>query len=224
MDNVKNAIEWDKSQVCLEEVLVIDPAKVKKAKIMKAYYKYYNAIWVFVLCLVDGAIGSFIVFGIAAKYFWLCIPVFIILFILNIGAIAIICVPKRILNRKIEEVNEESVYTNDFIIFANAVYNLRYSMNDKPFDFFVLFRNRHMMYKLFNLVNIYADQSFLKASAADDTIALKKLLTPFIDKIIEDTVEAYEKHLQIEKDFKNAQERDLNAQIEFDLSIFEKHN
>ena len=222
MDNVKNAIEWDKSQVCLEEVLVIDPAKVKKAKIMKAYYKYYNAIVIAIL-VVLAVILAYVFFNSDNLLVLLVSGMFLVL-----GMIApvIILAPKRILNKKIEEVNEESVYTNDFIIFANAVYKLRYNIIDKPLDFFVLneFRNNHMMYKLFNLVNIYADQSFLKACAAEDYIALMRLLTPFIDKIVEDTVEAYEKHLQIEKDFKNAQERDLNAQIEFDLSIFEKHN
>lgn len=218
---IKNAINWDKNEVCLEEALVIDQAKVKKAKIMKAFYKNYNTL----ISIIVAIVATVAIHMLRHSDDILVITISVLAIVADIIIPLFLYAPKSYLNDKIEEVEEESVYTQDFIIFANAMYKLGHRI-DGHNDFFYLSesKNAHMMYKLFNLVNIYADQSFLKAYAADDSIALSKLLTPFMDKIIEDTVEAYKKHLKIEHKFKSAQSRDLNAQIELDLSIFEKHN
>lgn len=66
--------------------------------------------------------------------------------------------------------------------------------------------------------------SFIAAATNEDYSAMRRLLDPFIDKIVEDTEKAYQTHLELEQTVEDRRKADLNAQIDLDLAIFEKHN
>lgn len=220
--NTKDAIDWDKEQVCLEEALVIDNAKVKKQKLMISFYKHFNKIWltmVFVICAISAymiAISSGIV----------SIAVCALVIVASLLAIPFVCAPKWMLNDKIKEEKEANVFTDDFLFFARNVRPAN-KFNYSNQDFFTINPERfnaHMMYKLFVLVDTYAMESFIAAATNEDYTAMRRLLDPFIDKIIEDTKEAYQTHLELEETIEDLRKADLNAQIDLDLAIFEKRN
>lgn len=222
---VSKAINWDANQKCLEEALVIDPIKVKKAKIMRAFYNHYTWINCGII---------FILLSIAA----LLLPVHSIvvtIFSIVIAATAFVLMfalvfSKNVINEKLKELDETPVFTQDFIIFAKIVKSINTQSLIKSdvacLDFFYLneLQNPHMMYKLFNLVNIYAMDSFLLAAQANDTDAMMRILNPMMSKIIKETVEAHEKYLEIEANIKKKTLNDLNSKIDLDLEIFDKHN
>lgn len=220
--NTRDAIDWDKEQVCLEEALVIDNAKVKKQKLMISFYKHFNKIWltmVFVICATSAymiAISSGIV----------SIAVCALVIVASLLAIPFVCAPKWMLNDKIKEEKEANVFTDDFLFFARNVRPAnKFDYSNQ--DFFTINPERfnaHMMYKLFVLVDTYAMDSFIAAATNEDYSAMRRLLNPFIDKIIEDTEKAYQTHLEIEETVEDRRKADLNAQIDLDLAIFEKRN
>lgn len=218
MTDTKKAINWDKTEVCLEESLVIDNAKLKKRNIMISFYKHYNLI-----CLsIIGLLIAFGVYMVLSASLLVCLTgVFIIA--ASIIAIPFVCSPKWLINDKIESQNNRLVYTDDFMFFAREIKNA-YSYDLFYIDFFVLKDeyNAHMMYKLFVLIDTYAMESFIKAASNNDKQALTRLVTPFIEQITKETEKAYATHLEIERTFKKRQEADLNAQIDLDLAIFEK--
>lgn len=130
------------------------------------------------------------------------------------------------LNYKIKEEKEAIVFTDDFIFFARNVSPAN-KFGSSNQDFFTInpeLFNVHMIYKLYVLVDTYAMDSFIAAATNEDYSAMRRLLDPFIDKIIEDTEKAYQTHLELEKTVKDRRKADLNAQIDLDLAIFEKHN
>lgn len=218
--NTRDAINWDKEQVCLEEALVIDNAKVKKQKLMISFYTHFNKIWltmVFIICATSAymiAISSGIV----------TIAVCALVIVASLIAIPFVCAPKWMLNDKIKEEKEANVFTDDFFFFARNVRQAT-KFNYSNQDFFILNPERfnaHMMYKLFVLVDTYAMESFIAAATNEDYSAMRRLLDPFIDKIIEDTEKAYQTHLELEETVEDRRKADLNAQIDLDLAIFEK--
>lgn len=218
--NTRDAIEWDKEQVCLEEALVIDNAKVKKQKLMISFYTHFNKIWltmVFIIC-------AFSTYMITISNGILSIAVCAFVIVASLIAIPFVCAPKWMLNDKIKEEKEANVFTDDFFFFARNVRPAT-KFNYSNQDFFVLNPERfnaHMMYKLFVLVDTYAMESFIAAATNEDYSAMRRLLDPFIDKILEDTKKAYQTHLELEETVEDRRKADLNAQIDLDLAIFEK--
>lgn len=220
--NTRDAIDWDKEQVCLEEALVIDNAKVNKQKLMISFYKHLNKIWltmVFVICATSA-------YMITINHGIINIAVCALVIVASVISIPFVCAPKWMLNDKIKEEKEANVFTDDFLFFARNV-RPAIKFNYSNQDFFTINTKRfnaHMMYKLFVLVDTYAMDSFIAAATNEDYAAMRRLLDPFIYKIIEDTKEAYQTHLELEQTVEDRRKADLNAQIDLDLAIFEKHN
>lgn len=226
------AIAWDKKQVCVEEALVLDKAKMKKQKLRIDFYKHFNQIWltiVFVICALSTTYMLTINHGIIS------ITVCVFVIVTTLLSIPFFCKSKEELDDKIKE-EEKKVYvlTDDFLFFAHNVYPANRSLGGINWvldythqDFFTFntkYFNEHMMYKLFVVVNTYAMDSFIAAATNEDYIAMRRLLFPFIDKIVEDTKKAYRTHLELEEYLDDSRNADLNAQIDLDLAIFEKHN
>lgn len=220
--DTRTAINWDKEQVCLEEVLVIDKAKVKKQKLMISFYKHFNHIWLSMIAVVVAAA----VYMIAINNDIAAIAVYTIILLAALIAIPFVCAPKWMLIDKIKEIKEDDVFTDDFRFFARNVRHAN-KYNYAQQDFFIINPERfnaHLMYKLFVLVDTYAMESFIAAATNEDYAAMRRLLNPFMDKIIEDTKKAYATHLELEETVKDRRKADLNAQIDLDLEIFSKHN
>ncbi len=219
------AIAWDKKQVCVEEALVLDKAKMKKQKLRIDFYKHFNQIWltiVFVICALSTTYMLTINHGIIS------ITVCVFVIVTTLLSIPFFCKSKEELDDKIKE-EEKKVYvlTDDFLFFAHNVYPANRSLGDSPIDFFTFnteYFNEHMMYKLFVLVDTYAMCSFIATATNKDYRAMRRLLYPFIDKIVEDTKKAYQTHLELEEYVEDRRKADLKAQIDLDLAIFEKHN
>lgn len=222
--NTRDAIDWDKEQVCLEEALVLDKAKMKKQKLRIGFYKHFNKIWltiVFVICALSP-------YMITINHGIINITVCVFVSAASLFSIPFVCKPKWELNDKIkEEEQKANVLTDDFLFFARNVYHANQFLDYLHVDFFTFnteYFNPHMMYKLFVLVDTYAMNSFIAAATNEDYGAMRRLLYPFIDKIVEDTKKAYKTHLELEECIKDRKEADLKAQIDLDLAIFEKHN
>lgn len=217
-----DAINWDKDQVCLEEALVIDNAKVKRQKLMISFYKHFNHIWLTMVAVV--AVAA--IYMIAINNDIVAIAVYTIILLAALIAIPFVRAPKCMLNDKIKEEQEANVFTDDFSFFARNVRPANKYNTAQP-DFFILNPERlnaHLMYKLFVLVDTYAMDSFIATATNEDYTAMRRLLEPFMDKIIEDTKKAYQTHLELEETVKDRRKADLNSQIDLDLAIFNKHN
>lgn len=220
----KDAIAWDKKQVCLEEALVSDNAKIKKQKLRVCFYKHFNKIWltiVFVIC----ALSSYM---LTINHGIIIIAVCMFATFASLLSIPIVYKSKRELDDKIKEEEKKAyVLTDDFLFFERNLYTANQFLDDSPIDFFTFnteYFNEHMMYKLFVLVDTYAMCSFIATATNKDYSAMRRLLYPFIDKIVEDTKKAYQTHLELEEYVEDRRKTDLKAQIDLDLAIFEKHN
>lgn len=220
----KDAIAWDKKQVCLEETLVSDKAKIKKQKLRVCFYKHFNKIWltiVFVIC----ALSSYM---LTINHGIIIIAVCMFATFASLLSIPIVYKSKRELDDKIKEEEKKAyVLTDDFLFFERNLYTANQFLDDSPIDFFTFnteYFNEHMMYKLFVLVDTYAMCSFIATATNKDYRAMRRLLYPFIDKIVEDTKKAYQSHLELEEYVEDRRKADLKAQIDLDLALFEKHN
>ncbi len=220
--NTRDAIDWDKEQVCLEEALVIDNAKVRKQKLRISFYTHANKIWL-TLAFVNCALS---IFMITLNHGIISIAVFVLVIIATLLALPVVCEPKWKINDKIKEEKEANVFTDDFLFFARNVRPAN-KFNYSHQDFFTINTERfnaHLIYKLFVLVDTYAMDSFIAAATNEDYSAMRRLLYPFINKIVEDTKKAYQTHLELEECIEDRRKADLKAQIDLDLAIFEKHN
>lgn len=222
--HIIDALIFDNERIAPEKALVIDPAKVLRNKIMTNFYKYLQLTMFLITLLIIIACGIWMIILQLNDELWLK-PIIVIIIV---SALFIVLLPNRkLIDRKIIEIKKKNdIYTKDFLIFKEIMHHV-----DKTHchlfwkDFFNLYGeiDKNLSYKLFNLINIYAMDSFLEAARQNDSKAILRLIEPFMEKIVEDIVKDFEKHDTIEHEFRNLEKRKLKSQIDLDIAIFNKN-
>lgn len=249
---LQRALILDEDTPALEKVLVIDPAKVKRNNLMIRFYKNYNTrielgIILFligvVITMVLNLLGVININMFSETYLSTKISdIFqihmvneitlitkILSTVLIIPILAIIVfgisrfyVKDATLKAKIDTIkNKDDIYNKDFEIFINVLNSMDTRFNNYYYGFFD--KKYNLSARLFNLVNIYAMDSFLEAGRQNDSEALKRITVPFMAKILEDILDDFNKKQEFDKNVKNREQERLNAQIELDIAVFNKN-
>lgn len=229
------ALFIDEQTPALEKVLIVDQAKVKRDKIMIGFYEKYNSAIALVLILIfigviilnilnifdiTNVISIFIKNSTGAKIITAVLS--IALYWIFVVVVSILTVKESTLIKKINSIKKKNdIYNKNFEIFMDILNKMDISQMPYYNGFFN--KDSNLSARLFNLVNIYAMESFLEAGRQKDDIALQSLVAPFMEKILEDVVEDYLKKQELENEMANIEKQRLKSQIELDIAVFNKN-
>lgn len=222
--HIADALVFDNQRVAPEKALVIDTSKVLRNKIMTNFYKYLQLTMFLITLLIILACIIWMVILSLNDGLWLK-PIIVIILV---SGLFITLLPNRqLIDGKIIEIKKTNdIYTSDFLIFKEIMHNVDKKHHHLFWkDFFNTYGeiDNNLIYKLFNLVNIYAMDSFLEAARQKDSDAILRLIEPFMEKIVEDIVKDFEKHNTIEHEFRNLEKSKLKSQIDLDIAVFNKN-
>lgn len=239
-DELTQALLFDATTVTDEAKAVIDRRKANRVASKIAFYQNVQLLSIFLGVIIIGrALLNLIEYKLDDVSAILNIACIVITAFAVYGMISQPMV--HIINRKIQALEKESVFTDNFLYFKQNV-NFAYSPDYWP-DLFDIpthhelaqiareLRNRevfdhpasldpNVFFRLFALVNTYAFDSFVAARELRDEEAMRRLLEPFMQAVLEDILQTYRKQ-STDKHARKAQAKaELDQKIDKDLQAF----